>query len=366
MAILNQEEVSTLIRALIESGLDTIASRGALFQFINPQFKAALQTGLPAPAQLLTDIGRMSKIERLANGDVPLEIYLRNADLLLADAEEQQKIVRAMLSRVVQRSSGAGRIDPAGVPETKERIVHTDDTVTFAFMEAGVKAGASVMKLRVPRYDNGQPRWSNGNAVQYVGTGWLLSERLVMTNHHVINARNDDEANALEADLRLQAKGTRAVFDFDGEGLPGLEVAVEVLEAWEAKLDYAVLRVAPTKRIPLRRAITAVDKQLGSIPVNIIQHPGGRSKRYGIRNNLVTASTETELRYFTDTEAGSSGSPVFNDLWHVVALHRASAYVENVQFQGKSTAYVNVGTHLTSILKDLQDRYPAVAAEIAQ
>jgi V8-like Glu-specific endopeptidase len=100
------------------------------------------------------------------------------------------------------------------------------------------------------------------------------------------------------------------------------------------------------------------------VPVNIIQHPGGRSKRYGIRNNLVSASTATELRYFTDTESGSSGSPVFNDQWQVVALHRASIYVAQVEFQGKTTAYVNVGTHLSAILDDLRAHHPSIAAEV--
>ena len=52
--------------------------------------------------------------------------------------------------------------------------------------------------------------------------------------------------------------------------------------------------------------------------------------------------------------SGSSGSPVFNDQWQVVALHRASTYVAQVEFQGKTTAYVNVGTHMSAILDDLE------------
>jgi len=41
-----------------------------------------------------------------------------------------------------------------------------------------------------------------------------------------------------------------------------------------------------------------------------IQHSAGTAKKIAIRNNLVTASTPTELRYFTHTKQGSSGSPV--------------------------------------------------------
>lgn len=364
MTLLTQPEVMNVIQALLDSGLDTTANRGALFQFISGQFLGALPTSSLPSAQLLSDIGRMNRVERLANGDVPLQIYLQNAALLLSGAEEQQKVIRNALDQVAHRASGAPRLDPAEIPETKERIVYTDDMVTFTFMKAGVEAASAVMKLRVPRFENGQPRISNGKPTIYLGTGWLLTESLMMTNHHVINARNEGEPNASEADLRLQAQGTLAQLDFDAESLAGTELSTQALESWNTDLDYAVLRIPATGRSPLRRASNAIKKGSDPIPVNIIQHPGGRSKRYGIRNNLVSASTATELRYFTDTEGGSSGSPVFNDQWEVVALHRASTYVSSVQFQGKTTAYVNLGTHLRAIIDDLRARYPVLAAEI--
>lgn len=362
MALLTHAETLELVQAMIASGLDTAGARAALFQSVRPQFVAILAVGGPPNVQLMTDIGRMNTVERLASGEVPLEIYLRNADLLLTGAEEQQRVVRAMLSKVAQRASGAPTVDIANVPETKERIVHTDDTVSFAFMKAGLTAAASVSKLRVKRFENGQAVVKNGSAVSYLGTGWLLSDSIIVTNHHVVNARSDGEPSASLEDLLLQAGSAIAQFDFDFDGAAGLEIAVEKLEAWNKELDYALLRVQPTGRPALSRASKAIDKSADSIPVNIIQHPGGRSKRYGIRNNLVSATNATELRYFTDTEGGSSGSPVFNDHWEVVALHRASRYVDGVQFQGKPTAWVNVGTHLDAIIGDIRARYPAVAA----
>lgn len=206
MSLLTQAEVLKLIDALLQSGVDTVANRGALFQFINPTFRAGLPSGLPEPGQLLNDIGHMNRIERFANGDVPLEIYLANAVVLLAADETHQKVVRATLDTVTHRASGAPRVDPATVPETQEKLIHRDDTVTFAFMDAGVKAAAAVMKLRVPRFDNGQARQLNGHPMTYLGTGWLLSESLVMTNHHVINARGEGEPNASDADLALQSQ----------------------------------------------------------------------------------------------------------------------------------------------------------------
>ncbi|HYE55700.1 MAG TPA: trypsin-like peptidase domain-containing protein [Chitinophagaceae bacterium] len=367
MALLTQIEVINLVDALISSGIDTGANRGALMQFIDPHYVALLPSGNLPAAQLLQDIGRMNQVERLANGDVPLQIYLLNATVLLGGSPQQLEVVKSTLNLVIQRATGAPRIDtdPEKIPETKEAIVHTDDTVTFAFMENGTKAALAVMKLRVPAFENGQPRkLQNGVQAVAQGTGWLLTGSLVMTNHHVIKARKEGEPAASDADLRMQAENTKGILDFDDDQLEGTQIAATGLEAWDKQLDYAIIRVPATGRQPLSRAANAIRFSTDPIPVNIIQHPGGRGKRYGIRNNLVSASTDKELRYFTDTETGSSGAPVLNDQWEVVALHRASTYISNVQFQGKSTAYVNIGTHLTAIIADINQRFPALAAEI--
>jgi endonuclease G, mitochondrial len=364
MDLLTPNEVRDLARALQTTNLDPNTMRAAIFQGMPPGFSGSWGHGLPPNIQWVTDINRLVLVERFTNGDIALEIYLRNLDLVISNGTPEQQVIREMLNRVLQRAQGSPKIDVAAVPELKEKIIHIDDTVTFAFMEAGVRAGAAVMKLRVPRHENGQPVLKNGDPMIYNGTGWLLTPNLVVTNHHVINARSDGEPIAGEPDLRLQTLATKVQFDFDAEDLAGSSVTVSALEAWEPLLDYAILRIPATTRTPLMRARDSIRNITDPVPVNIIQHPGGRSKRYAIRNNLVSASDATELRYFTDTEGGSSGSPVLNDRWEVVALHRASKYVTGVRFQGKETAYVNVGTHLTSILADLRTRYPAIAAEI--
>ncbi|XSC42439.1 trypsin-like serine peptidase [Bradyrhizobium sp. RDT10] len=67
--------------------------------------------------------------------------------------------------------------------------------------------------------------------------------------------------------------------------------------------------------------------------LSIVQHPGGQSKQIAIRENKLLPFDDTEdfLTYQSDTFRGSSGSPVFNDLWDVVALHHSGKPLKDSQ-----------------------------------
>jgi V8-like Glu-specific endopeptidase len=368
MAYLDPGEVNDLSVA-IASATDPIANRGALYQSVDPRVMMVMPIGggaiLP---KLMTEIAFMNNLERITTGQVPLQIFLQNAALLVSVVPASEKTVRLLLEKVIQLSSGAPPINIALAPIINQTFIHRDDMVTFSFVDNALKTANSVFKLRIPAMENGQPRLDqSGSPLQFLGTGWLLTDSLLITNHHVINARQDGEGEAAEPDLLLQGSGAGVISDYNVEGAAeNLPVQAIKLEAWQKSLDYAVIRIPPSGRTPLRRNPVIMQVQQDPIPVNIVQHPGGRSKRYGIRNNLVYASTPETLCYFTDTESGSSGAPVLNDKWEVVALHRGAKYVTGVRFQGKDTAYVNVGTHLKLIIDDIQQRYPALANEILQ
>ena len=81
------------------------------------------------------------------------------------------------------------------------------------------------------------------------------------------------------------------------------------------------------------------------------------------RNDCVGIKDGGEFHYLTDTLPGSSGSPVFNDDWLVVGLHRASQTLpEKVYMKGETIKYNNVGTQIHAILRHLP---AALRAEIA-
>jgi endonuclease G len=79
--------------------------------------------------------------------------------------------------------------------------------------------------------------------------------------------------------------------------------------------------------------------------VTIVQHPGGGLKQIAIRDNRLVDVLDTFLHYEADTEPGSSGSPVFNDQWEIVALHHAS-----VPTDGDRPGFVNEGIRVSRLL----------------
>ena len=314
--------------------------------------------GAPPLVGVILDIKKLDAIERLPDGSVPLGTYLRSVAFLAGNDVAADPIRRA-IAEVEAQASGAPPVPASPPAELKERYVTRTAMVGRSFLQGALATAASVARLAVTRLEGGKAaEGADGGPVVFLGTGWLIAPDVMITNHHVINARRQGEAAADPTDLGMQAAGCVARFDFDGEGEQGVTLKGLELLAWDPRLDYALFRIDPSGRLPLRiaeRAILAVDPAEAPA-VNIIQHPDGAPKRWGVRNNLVSSADATDLRYFTDTLSGSSGSPVLSDAWEVLALHRGAKFVTGVRFQGRDVAYVNVGTQIQAVLADLDRR----------
>lgn len=186
------------------------------------------------------------------------------------------------------------------------------------FLELGTWASKAVARVHIQS--------PQGESLGY-GTGFMVSPRLMMTNNHVL-------------ETPAQASHSQAEFNFEA-GLGGnmepsilVRLAPEVFFLTDRGLDYSLVALHPEAEPAAYGWLPLIEEQ-GKVMVgewvNIIQHPNGEPKQLALRENLVVDELERFLHYRTDTAPGSSGSPVFNDQWEVVALHHSGVPERDAQ-----------------------------------
>ncbi len=186
-----------------------------------------------------------------------------------------------------------------------ELILGEGNLLPFHFLRTGDRLGRAVVKIR--RADGA------------TGTGFLVAPDIILTNNHVL----PDMATAARA---------QAMANFEdvppGETYAPRSVEVALapnrLFVTQLNLDFTfcgVIGLEGQGTIPLARdSLTVGPAEV----VNIIQHPRGRPKEIAIQDNQVVKANRVVVHYVCDTEPGSSGSPVFDNRWRLVALHHAS------------------------------------------
>lgn len=157
-------------------------------------------------------------------------------------------------------------------------------------------------------------------------TGFMVSDRLLLTNWHVFRYASMAVESEVHFFYEYNALGhplSPVIFKFDPTQFFN-----------DKDLDYCFVAVEPfdvTGKVSLESiGYLFLDRELGKIgevnveKLNIIHHPQGDYKQISIRENLFVGVDKTKIYYETDTAQGSSGSPVFNDQWQVVGLHHKS------------------------------------------
>ena len=368
---LDSEQLRQLEKAAVAGDLVEGIERTILMQGISRSYVLGMKRVADPLGQFELDLVKLNSVERLEDGKVPLVQYLRNAAFSLnLRSRGEAEVFDKLANQVGNGALGVPTLpDPKQLPEItrNEAIVGRDDMVDFPFLAAGTEAGRSVARVLVPRFENDSPATtSDGGPWLMVGTAWVIGSGLVITNHHVVCARRADEIGPSANDFDRQIRETIVEFDFDKLGGQPQQVKVKSVEAISQALDYAILRLEVNPGRPALELYPQVLEVNATtyLAVNIIQHPRGLPKRVAFRNNLVSGADADVIRYFTDTDFGSSGSPVCDDSWRVVALHRGATFVQDVKYQGRSTAYVNYGSQVQSVLADVKAKNPSLHSEL--
>ncbi|HVE70398.1 MAG TPA: trypsin-like peptidase domain-containing protein [Thermoanaerobaculia bacterium] len=214
---------------------------------------------------------------------------------------------------------------------TLEKITGTQNTLLpIRFLEIGVRASRSV--ARVVRTDRSS------------GTGFLIGGSWFLTNNHVLPTKSIAAEAVVEFNYQLTADGLDAPVSKYSLNADRFETSVE--NDWTA-VGIDARAEDEWGFIPLE----PVGAPVGSF-VNIIQHPGGGPKQIALFHNTVAFEGNGRLQYLTDTLPGSSGSPVFNEQWRVVALHHSGGMLREPGT--KLSFYRNEGIAVTRIVEGLR------------
>jgi V8-like Glu-specific endopeptidase len=363
--------LDTLLRDRLHQALiqvpsaDTRDGRTALLDGIPTNIRLALNRSDNAFVDLINLINQIDQIGRLDNGERPVVMLVNNACRLTRGSELGRALEQ--LSSEIERKYDV-EAPLAGLSDTPEVLIFggSGEWVEGAFLEQAKIAGGQVARLSIPRFIDGENQGTG------YGTGWLVTQRFMLTNYHVIEVRDlDVEKPATPDDFKLQAKAAVAWFDYHNEGnFSGLEVAVTDIVSESRDLDYVLLRLENKPELQTRRAmkIAPNSPMKQGIRLNIVQCPGGGPLRYAIRNNFFVGigKQNHQIRYLTDTRSGSSGSPVLNDSWQVIAMHRGAVKVNPQAYRGEDgrtqvAKFHNEGVAIHDILAHLP---PDARAEI--
>lgn len=206
--------------------------------------------------------------------------------------------------------------------EIKEKIIGRKSTMLpISFLEAGTEAAKSVVRIECG---------------DELGTGFIIKNNWLLTNNHVI-ATFEAATNAKIQFGFQYPKGHKSLELSVSSIVPEFEITLEELTHdcnfyTNIEQDWTMIRI-PEKyweSISKYGFLPFSEKEIKTEEfVNIIQHPLGGPKQIGIYNNMVMYTDSQIVQYLTDTDIGSSGSPVLNSEWEVVAIHHSGGWLQD-------------------------------------
>lgn len=220
-----------------------------------------------------------------------------------------------------------------------EKIIGENTLRDVRLLELALEAAPAVVRINSP---------------SGLGSGFLCGERIIMTNHHVIAeagiAGQSEFAFFHELDRHAQIKQSQIV----AAKPDGLFFSDETLDVALVEIQAAPEGVTP---LALKRQRSNRDDR-----VSIIQHPGGHYKKISMQNNFVQYADAQVVQYTTSTEPGSSGSPVFNDGFEVIAIHHSGGMLTE---PSTGRRYLrNAGSTMIAVLAAVQQHAPEVYAKL--
>ena len=275
---------------------------------------------------------------------------------LVAGVEPGSTVLPILQSALLQREGGrvdlehglqSGASMVQDTVQALEAVLGDTRFVPLKWYRTGLQRCAGVARI--------ETQWGQG-----FGTGFLVrgedlhealaGEALLLTNAHVLSSDpavrkrfppgNPPERARVRFEGREDADKTYAVKEVIWTSPP------DDLDATLLRLETSVICEPP---YPIATAMPVAEQDR----VYVIGHPLGGTLSISIQDNRVVDVKEPKLHYRAPTEPGSSGSPVFNQEWQLVALHHAGSK-EMRSLSGEGVREANEGIWMSAIIQALK------------
>lgn len=291
-------------------------------------------------------VSRLADFGRVSADKEALGVFLNYLLHLSGDFDEDGQFLRYVIGRyemdrpIIGNSPIANWLGRETNDSVQEKIIGENTLRDIFILHQALTAARSVVHVSLP---------------SGYGTGFIVGQNLLMTNHHVISDLEVAERSAFSFHYEL-----------DANGIARLPIVVHAAKNGmfysNQALDFTILEIEskPDESVPL---VLKPERQQLDTRVSIIQHPGGHYKKISMQNNFVAYADATVLQYTTSTMPGSSGSPIFNDVFEVIGIHHSGGRMLE---PGTDQFYRrNAGTSMNAILGDLRQHAPEVLASIS-
>lgn len=178
-------------------------------------------------------------------------------------------------------------------------------------------------------------------------TAFLISDDVIMTNHHCISKPED-------------AVGAKVYFNYLSQGEHQTFICDKFISNNE-KLDYALLKCDGAPGSIFGKVKLSQIEPNSSEPIYLVHQNCDYYQNTGCkRSKKISFGTITDIKgsriyHNADTLPGSSGSPIFSlDTHEVIGLHNSGSGEEESNGRRTGRGKVNLGIKMSQIIAEIQ------------
>lgn len=181
-----------------------------------------------------------------------------------------------------------------------------------------------------------------------MGTGVLVDSQILLTCKHVFERILDDEQD--HAWVRFGYKTGKygvelgEVFELDKKSIENYDTQSNY------SLDYTLVRI--TRKPGFRVALLSNEVLNTTQNIRLVHHPRGEPVQISDVGQVVQVDEEY-IRHNIKADYGSSGAPIFDLNWHIVAIHRGNLALSRSYAHGVTEAIP-----ISSIWNDIKSHLP--------